>query len=282
MIRSSAKVRINLVRGLIGLAAGVAVSCCTGIGLDYQAQREALVAQVSKDLADAPQLSDTKGFRRAMAALGQVRREEFVSRETKRQAYDEQPQPIGYDQTISSPYIVGIMTAVADPPANGRVLEIGTGSGYQAAVLAHLTGQVYTIEIVEPLAKSAEARLRKLRYKNVHVRAGDGFAGWPSEAPFDAIVVTAGAAEPPLPLLEQLAPHGRMIMPIGPSTVQERLMLFTRDGSGNVSRCVIGSTMFVPLTGQGARPGSLVGLSDRNIGFCYGSDLGRWYFGRAR
>ena len=217
-----------------------------------------------------------------MAALGQIRREEFVSRETKRHAYDEQPEPIGYDQTISSPYIVGIMTAVADPPENGRVLEIGTGSGYQAAVLSQLTGQVYTIEIVEPLARSAATRLDKLGYRNVHVRAGDGFAGWPLEAPFDAIVVTAGAAAPPAPLLAQLAPGGRMIMPIGPSTVQERLMLFQKDASGNVSRCAIGSTMFVPLTGKGARPENAPGLTDRSVKFCYQADLGRWYFGRAR
>lgn len=227
-------------------------------------------------------LRQSKGFRRALDAAATVKREDFVPIDRRALAYEERPHSIGYDQTISNPYIVAIMTAAADPPPGGRILEIGTGSGYQAAVLSRLTGAVYSIEIVEPLALSAERRLRELGYANVHVRAGDGFAGWPDAAPFDAIVVTAGAASPPPALLEQLRPGGRLVMPVGPSTVQERLIVFTLEADGSVSRCVLGSAMFVPLTGQGGRPPRSAGLSERGIGYCFGEDAGRWDFEPAK
>lgn len=237
---------------------------------------------LSIDEAVPSALRRSNGFRRALGAAAMVKREKFVTIDGQALAYEQRPQSIGYDQTISNPYIVAIMTAAADPPPGGSVLEIGTGSGYQAAVLSRLTGQVYSIEIVEPLASAAARRLRELGYANVHVRAGDGFAGWPEAAPFDAIVMTAGAAAPPPALLEQLRPGGRLVMPVGPSTVQERLVVFTIEADGSVSRCVLGSAMFVPLTGQGARPPRSAGLNEKGLGYCFGEDAGRWDFEPAK
>lgn len=137
----------------------------------------------SIDEAAPTALREASGCRRALAAAGTVKREDFVSPADRSRAYEQRPQSIGYDQTISNPYIVAIMTAAADPAAGGRVLEIGAGSGYQAAVLSVLPGDVYSVEIVKPLARSAERRLHRLGYANVHVRAGDGSAGWPEAAP---------------------------------------------------------------------------------------------------
>ena len=225
-----------------------------------------------------PALADSKEFRRALAAMATVRRKDFVPRTLRKAANAERPEPIGYEQTISSPYIVALMTAAANPKPGERVLEVGTGSGYQAAVLSRLAQTVYTIEIVEPLAKTAAERLSRLGYANVRTKAGDGFAGWPEAAPFNAILVTAGAADPPEPLLAQLAIGGRLVMPIGPSTVQEKLMLVTKRADGTFSRCVLGIAMFVPLTGKGERPDRLMGISERGIPYCYGEDVGAWYF----
>lgn len=242
----------------------------------FQMQRAAMVRSI--DEAVPTVLRDAASFGRALDAISAVKREDFVSRTDRARAYEQRPQPIGYDQTISNPYIVTIMTAAANPQPGGRVLEIGTGSGYQAAVLSRLTDAVYSIEIVEPLARSARRRLRRLGYANVRVRAGDGSTGWPEAAPFDAIVVTAGAASPPPALLQQLRPGGRLVMPVGPSTFQERLTVFTLATDGSVSRCILGSAMFVPLTGRGARPSAGAGLAERGIGYCYGEDAGRWDF----
>ena len=160
------------------------------------------------------------------------------------------PLPIGHAQTISQPYIVAIMTDLLALPRAGRVLEVGTGSGYQAAVLAELGIEVYSIEIVEPLGLSARALLERLGYRNVQVRIGDGFAGWPEAAPFDAIIVTAAAAETPPPLLAQLKPGGRMIIPLERGFGAQDLVLIEKDAKGSVSREVILPVIFVPLTGE--------------------------------
>jgi protein-L-isoaspartate(D-aspartate) O-methyltransferase len=141
---------------------------------------------------------------RVLAAMEKVPRQEFVPEQYRNRAYDDRPLPIGYDQTISQPYIVAFMTEQLDPQPKDRVLEIGTGSGYQAAVLAQLVAEVYTIEIIEPLAQRAEADLKRLGYTNIHVRAGDGCQGWPEAAPFDAIIVTCAPEKVPPPLVEQL------------------------------------------------------------------------------
>ena len=188
---------------------------------------------------------------RVLAALGKVPRHRFVPAELRHQAYADGPLPIGHGQTISQPYIVAFMTGQLDPQPMDRVLEIGTGSGYQAAVLAQLVAEVYTIEIVEALAQRAEADLKRLGYTNIHVRAGDGCQGWPEAAPFDAIIVTCAPEKVPPPLVEQLKDGGRMIIPVGPMGDQE-LVLLRKRGEQLEQRAVL-SVRFVPMTGGAQR-----------------------------
>lgn len=183
---------------------------------------------------------------RTLRAMAKVPREKFVPKTLVKNAYDDRPLPIGYGQTISQPFIVGFMTQQLQPKPTDRVLEIGTGSGYQAAVLAELVAEVYTIEIVRPLAQQAETLLRELGYKNVHVKAGDGYKGWPEHAPFDAIIVTAAPDHVPQPLVEQLKEGGRMIIPVGKSFAQ-RLHTFEKRGNQLKETAVI-PVKFVPLT----------------------------------
>lgn len=188
---------------------------------------------------------------RVLAVMGRVPRHEFVPVEFRHRAYEDGPLPIGYDQTISQPYIVAFMTQQLEPLPTDRVLEIGTGSGYQAAVLAELVKEVYTIEIVEPLAQRAEADLKRLGYTNVFVRAGDGYKGWPEAAPFDAIIVTCAPENVPQPLVEQLKDGGRMIIPVGPAGDQE-LVLLRKQGERLEKRAVL-PVRFVPMTGETQR-----------------------------
>ena len=189
-----------------------------------------------------------RGIRDAdvLRVMGAVPREKFVPKELQTSAYDDRPLPIGYGQTISQPYIVAFMTEQLQPKKTQRVLEIGTGSGYQAAVLSDLVAEVYTIEIVRPLAERAEAVLRELGYKNVHVKAGDGYKGWPEHAPFDAIIVTAAPDHVPAPLVEQLKEGGRMVIPVGKSGAQELYLLEKR--GGQVKQTAVIPVRFVPLT----------------------------------
>ncbi|MCT2560198.1 protein-L-isoaspartate(D-aspartate) O-methyltransferase [Tsuneonella sp. YG55] len=224
------------------------------------------------------ELAQSQAFQRAVEAMKSVDRADFVPRELRKMAYRERPESIGYEQTISSPYIVAAMTAAADPQPRARVLEIGTGSGYQAAILSRMAKSVYTIEIVQPLAVAAAKRLRRLGYANVTVRDGDGFKGWPEEAPFDAILVTAGTAEPPQPLLDQLAIGGRLIMPVGPNWATERILRYIKLPDGTLDKCVLGSATFVPLTGEGRRKDDMRILPERTADYCYGQDAGAWYF----
>jgi protein-L-isoaspartate(D-aspartate) O-methyltransferase len=189
-----------------------------------------------------------------LAAMRTVPRHAFVPEEYRDQSYADHPLPIGHDQTISQPYIVALMTEALRPQADDRVLEIGTGSGYQAAVLAEIVAEVYTIEIVAPLASRARGVLRDLGYDNVHVRTGDGYGGWPDEAPFDKIIVTAAPDRVPQPLLDQLAPGGLLVVPEG-DTVQ-KLVLYQRmfddgpDGEPVIKRRPLLSVRFVPMTGK--------------------------------
>jgi protein-L-isoaspartate(D-aspartate) O-methyltransferase len=183
---------------------------------------------------------------RTLRAMAKVPREKFVPKALVKNAYDDRPLPIGYGQTISQPFIVAFMTQQLQPKPTDRVLEIGTGSGYQAAVLAELVAEVYTIEIVRPLAQQAETLLRELGYKNVHIKAGDGYKGWPEHAPFDAIIVTAAPDHVPQPLVEQLKEGGRMIIPVGKSFAQ-RLHTFEKRGNQLKETAVI-PVKFVPLT----------------------------------
>ena len=182
-----------------------------------------------------------------LAAMRRVPRHEFVPAQVRRLAYEDSPLPIGSDQTISQPYIVALMTELVRPAKGDRVLEVGTGSGYQAAVLAAAGCRVWTIEIFETLANEARERLRRLGYQDVAVRHGDGYAGWREEAPFDAIVVTAGAEAVPPALIEQLARGGRLVMPVGDPYTDQRLVLLEKDTAGRVSTRYLVPVRFVPL-----------------------------------
>ena len=184
-----------------------------------------------------------------MAAIDRVPRHEFVPEDGRLSAYANRPLSIGHGQTISQPYIVALMTHLLGVEPGGRVLEIGTGSGYQAAVLAELAADVYTIEIVEPLAEQAARRVVRLGYDSVRTRLGDGYYGWPDAAPFNAIIVTAAAAHVPPPLVEQLAPGGVLVIPVGEPFSVQLLLLVRKRENGDVTVRQILPVRFVPLTG---------------------------------
>ena len=188
---------------------------------------------------------------RVLAAMAKVPREEFVPENLRGQSYSDSALPIGHDQTISQPFIVAFMTEQLHPKATDRVLEIGTGSGYQAAVLAELVKDVYTIEIIEPLAKEASARLARLDYKNAHARIGDGYQGWPEVAPFDAIIVTCAPDKVPPPLTQQLKEGGRMIIPVG-SGIDQQLFLLEKKEGQMAERAIL-PVRFVPMAGEAAK-----------------------------
>jgi protein-L-isoaspartate(D-aspartate) O-methyltransferase len=181
-----------------------------------------------------------------LAAMRKVPRHRFVPADLQPQAYDDHPLPIGHGQTISQPYIVACMTEQIAPTRTTRVLEIGTGSGYQAAVLAEICAEVYTIEIIPALADQAAAVLQSLGYKNIKIRTGDGWKGWPEAAPFDAIIVTAAAETIPPPLLAQLKDGGRMIIPVGPKAGAQDLMLVTKR-AGKITQRPLIPVRFVPF-----------------------------------
>jgi len=185
---------------------------------------------------------------RVLAAMREVPRHLFVEPAERARAYEDTPLPIGGHQTISQPYIVALMTELLDLSPSERVLEIGTGSGYQSAVLGELAHEVYSIEIIPELARAASEKLRGLGYANVVVREGDGYRGWPEKAPFDGIIVTAAPARIPEPLLDQLAPGGRMVIPVG-GFFQE-LKVFTKEPDGRITEKDIIPVRFVPMTGE--------------------------------
>ena len=184
---------------------------------------------------------------RVIEALRQVPRHLFIPAAERDRAYADSPVPIGQGQTISQPYIVALMTELVRPKPTDRVLEVGTGSGYQAAVLARLVDHVYTIELEDTLARSATAVLRELKYENVTVRTGDGYVGWPEHAPFDIVIVTAAPEHIPQPLIDQLKPGGRLIVPVGPRFTVQQLQLIEKDAGGAVRTRNVSPVMFVPL-----------------------------------
>jgi protein-L-isoaspartate(D-aspartate) O-methyltransferase len=205
----------------------------------YLGQRRDLVARLREE--HDPRLSA-----QALAAMERVPRHLYVPDDQRADAYENRPLAIGHGQTISQPFIVALMTSLARPARGQKILEVGTGSGYQAAVLAEYGAQVYSVEIIEPLARTAARRLRA--YPNVHTRVADGYYGWREHAPFDAIVVTAAAGSIPPPLVAQLKPGGRMVIPVGGSFFTQVLMLVEKDAQGRVRSRQIAPVRFVPLT----------------------------------
>ena len=232
-----------------GLAAPLGAAVAAGREDDTAAARRRMLAEIEADMrATARSTGRERLDPRVAAAIGKVPRHRFVPAEYGDRAYENRPLPIGHEQTISQPFIVALMTELVDPKPADRVLEIGTGSGYQAAVLAELVARVYTIEIVRPLGERAAEVLKSLGYRNVETRIGDGYLGWPEAAPFDAIVVTAAPDHMPQPLIDQLAPNGRLIAPVGSRFGIQTLQLLRKDAQGHaVARSVL-EVRFVPLT----------------------------------
>jgi len=239
---------------LLGTAALGAFMGCPADAPEPPKQRPAGELDLSGELAERRDAMvrfqiQARGLRdeHVLRAMRKVPRHEFVPTELREEAYGDYPLPIGLGQTISQPYIVALMTEAARLKPGARVLEIGTGSGYQAAILAEIASEVYTIELLPALAVSAASRLKALGYANVTVRTGDGYAGWPEKAPFDAILVTCGAPEVPPPLIEQLATGGRLIMPVGPGDGVQSLLCLEKRSDGNIERSDLGAVRFVPL-----------------------------------
>ncbi len=213
--------------------------------------RAGMVAEIEADVAATSHYIDKQALDpQVMQVMGRVPRHQFVPERQRPYAYENRPLAIGHGQTISQPYIVALMSDLAGPEPEARVLEIGTGSGYQAAILAELVAEVYSIEIVPELAEEAGERLRRLGYANLHTRQGDGYYGWESAAPFDAIVVTAAASHVPPPLIEQLRPGGRMVIPVGGRFQVQQLMLVEKQADGSVLSRQVLPVRFVPLTGE--------------------------------
>jgi protein-L-isoaspartate(D-aspartate) O-methyltransferase len=230
---------------LLGLA------CVTRAADDpYTVERAKLVEEVAALAAyTGNETGRDKLEARVLDALAKVPRHRFVPDDQEKYAYRNRPLPIGYGQTISQPYIVALMTDLLNVKPGQRVLEIGTGSGYQAAILAELGAEVYTIEIVEPLGKRAEATLAAVGYGKVKVRVGDGYFGWEAHAPFDAIIVTAAASHVPPALVTQLKPGGRMVIPVGAQFLTQHLQLVEKEADGSVVSKQTLPVRFVPLTG---------------------------------
>jgi protein-L-isoaspartate(D-aspartate) O-methyltransferase len=225
---------------------------CTVANADrpYAKKRQGMIQAIEQDVEQTSLYIGKDRFnQRVMQAMATVPRHEFVPDEEKPYAYENRPLPIGYGQTISQPYIVALMTDLLEVEPDDKVLEIGTGSGYQAAVLSELTKQVYTIEIIRPLGERAEAAFKRLNLTNIEVKIGDGYFGWKKHAPYDGIVVTAASSHIPPPLVDQLKPGGRMVIPVGSRFFVQQLLLVRKDSDGEVTTRQILPVRFVPLTG---------------------------------
>ena len=215
---------------------------------DYAALRARMAAEVDAMYAQTRSLTGLRAMSpRVRAALGKVERHRLVPPAQRALAYRNHPLPIGQGQTISQPYIVALSTDLIAPEPHHRVLEVGTGSGYQAAVLAEIVARVYSIEIVESLAVTAERSLRELRYQNIEIKVGDGYQGWPEQGPFDAIVVTAAAPRVPEALLAQLKSGGRMVIPVGAAGGAQDLLLIVKSADGRLEQKTVLPVRFVPL-----------------------------------
>ncbi len=234
-------------------AVGAVIFLCQALpsyGEGFDAARHRMVQEVIADAAETAAYTGTPALsREVIAALEKVERHRFVPFGLSSLAYLNRPLPIGHGQTISQPFIVALMSELAKVRPGDKVLEIGTGSGYQAAILAELGATVYSIEIIEALGTEAGERLQELGYRSVHTKVGDGYYGWPEAAPFDAIMVTAAASHVPPPLLKQLKPGGRMVIPLGAQFMTQSLMLVEKQNDGTVTNRQILPVAFVPLTG---------------------------------
>ena len=218
---------------------------------NYEELRGNLVREIERNVIDTRNyIGKRRLHERVMNVIGRVPRHEFVPDDYRKLAYRNRPLPIGFGQTISQPYIVALMTDLLELEAGDVVLEVGTGSGYQAAVLAELVEQVYSIEIIEGLSHRARLRLRELAYNNIEVRLGDGYYGWPDKAPFDAIIVTAAASHIPPPLVEQIRPGGIMMIPVGNQFQVQHLTMVSKGLTGKVTTRQVLPVRFVPLTGK--------------------------------
>jgi protein-L-isoaspartate(D-aspartate) O-methyltransferase len=218
---------------------------------DWQKMREEMIHEIEIDAYQTRKYlgKDTLDTH-VMAAVARVPRHEFVPVAFRDRAYLNQPLPIGRGQTISQPFIVALMTDLLQVDKTSKVYELGTGSGYQAAVLAELVESVYSVEIVPTLAEEARDRLARLGYTNVYTRAGDGFYGWPEEAPFDGIIVTAAGLDVPDTLLDQLKPGGRMVIPVGEQHAVQQLLVVSKEADGTITKRNVLPVMFVPITGK--------------------------------
>jgi protein-L-isoaspartate(D-aspartate) O-methyltransferase len=230
----------------LAAAASLLISAAPAPVSERASERELMVLTI-ENMAATAGTSHSRIDPKVLDAMRKVPRHLLVPQEMRGQAYRNTPLPIGYGQTISQPYIVALMTDLLAAKPGHKVLEVGTGSGYQAAVLAHLAGQVYTIEIVEQLARRAAGQLKALGYANVTVRSGDGYAGWPAHAPFDRIIVTAGANHVPKPLVDQLKPGGIMVIPVGNDSNELQLTVLTKDSKGRIRKRSVLPVRFVPL-----------------------------------
>ena len=218
---------------------------------DYRVQRERLVEQIAHDVQGTSRYFGKSALdERVMRVMGLVGRHRFVPAGLQSEAYENRPLPIGYGQTISQPYIVALMTDLMELEAGDVVLEIGTGSGYQAAILSRLVKHVYSIEIIPELAESSEQRLKRLGFANIEVKNADGYHGWEEHAPFDAIIVTAASSHIPSPLVSQLKPGGVLMIPVGPAFQVQQLSLVRKEPGGEVTTRQIMPVRFVPFTGK--------------------------------
>ena len=228
----------------------VFISAGRAIADEYLQQRQRMIAAIEADVRATASYINKKSFNmHVMQAMVTVPRHEFVHERMRSVAYENRPLPIGYGQTISQPYIVALMTDLLQPQPEHRVLEIGTGSGYQAAVLSELVAHVYSIEIIEKLGKSSAQRLSQLGYDNIETRIADGYMGWSEHAPFDGIIVTAAISHIPPPLVQQLEKGGRMVIPVGTRFQTQYLTLVEKDMQGTVTTRQVLPVIFVPFTG---------------------------------
>jgi protein-L-isoaspartate(D-aspartate) O-methyltransferase len=239
----------TLLKLLFALWFALAFAVSTRAQDDRSAERDEMIAAIQEHAQQAaPAVPDGRIDPAVLQAMRTVPRHEFVPEDVRAQAYLDQPVPIGFGQTISQPFIVALMTDLLDVGADHKVLEIGTGSGYQAAVLSPLVAEVYSVEIIPELGERATAALQRLGFANVRTKVADGYYGWPEAAPFDGIVVTAAASQIPPPLVEQLKPGGRMVIPVGGAYFAQQLMLVEKGADGKVTTRQLLPVQFVPLT----------------------------------